>query len=553
MRKRFFQSICLACFITLLLTTFCIVSVIYNYSTKELKKEVINHALFISKALELVDHQNNKYLTEIGKESENRITLITSNGTVIFDNNVPTDSLTNHINRPEIQSAILNGKGEITRHSDTLGEGTYYYAVKLDNGNILRVACTIKSVFGLIKSTVIWIAFIALFILLFSIIIANLITKSIVRPINNLNLNQPLSNDTYEELSPLLIRMEKQSQLISQQLNELSLQQQEFDYITDAMNEGLIIFSEKGVILSANKGAKSLLNTANVVGKSYLQLLRDINYIKAIETAMSGKSLSVKMKKDGRIYQLSSNPVKVESDSCAGVLLFFDITDKEQAEKIRREFSANVSHELKTPLTSIMGYAEIIENGIANNGDIQRFANQINVEAARLLTLIEDIISLSRLDESDLQQVFEDVELSNLCKTIINELTKKANTKEVNVNFEGPPLIVRGIKPILYELIFNLCDNSITYNNQNGTVSVKLLKENNKVKLLVSDTGIGVALEHQNRIFERFYRVDKSHSKSTGGTGLGLSIVKHAALIHQAEIAFESQVNVGTTVTITFN
>ena len=550
MRKRIFRSICLACFITLLLTLTFIISVIYNNLTKELKKEVINHTIFISKAIELNADSHMPYITAVGKESENRISLISPDGTVLYDSFVPVENLEKHGDRPEIKSSILNGTGEATRLSDTLGEKTYYYAVKLSNGNILRVAATSKSAFGLVKSAVLWIVFIAIAILVLAVIIARVITDLIIKPINNLNLNDPLSNCTYEELAPLLSRLEKQNQKILVQVKKLTSQQQEFEYITGNMKEGLVFLGENGTVLFENNSAKQVLGDA--VGKSYLELHRDVNYIKAIESALAGKALRVKVNKDGKMYELSANPVEGKSNAYAAVLFIVDITAKENAEKIRREFSANVSHELKTPLTSIMGYAEIIENGIAKQEDMPSFANSIYDEASRLLVLIEDILKLSRMDEGDLHQEFAEVNLSELCESVINNLSEKAKTKDIKIDFSSNTSLVYGIKPMLYEMVYNLIDNAIIYNKDNGNIKMALLNENNKTKFSVSDTGKGIAPQHHDRIFERFYRVDKSHSKETGGTGLGLAIVKHSAMLHRAEIDLESQEGKGTTITIDF-
>lgn len=549
MRKRIFRSICLACFITLLLTAALVIAVIYNNSEKELKKEVINQAVFISKAIES-DDEYMDYINAIGKESENRISLISADGTVIYDSFVPAENLENHLDRPEIKAALSSGKGEATRLSGTLGEKTYYFAVKLNNGNILRIAATSKSAFGIINSAIIWIIFIAVVVLVLAVVIGGLITDFIIKPINKLNLEEPLANTAYEELSPLLSRLEKQNQKITSQVKELTARQQEFEEITGAMNEGLVIYGKSGNILFENNSAKRILGDA--VGKSYLELCRDVNYIKAIDSAVSGKPFTAKLNKQGKIYQLSAYPVQGKSNSYAAILFIIDVTDKEQVEKMRREFSANVSHELKTPLTSIMGYAEIIENGIAKPEDIPRFAHDIHTEAARLLALIEDIIKLSRMDEGDLDQEFTEVDLSELCKSVLDNLSEKAKAKNIKVAYSGDSTSVCGIRPILYEMIYNLCDNAIRYNKVNGNVTVKLKNENGKTILSVSDTGIGIAPEHHERIFERFYRVDKSHSKDTGGTGLGLAIVKHAAMIHKAEIALESLEGKGTKITITF-
>lgn len=525
-------------------------SVIYNNLTRELKKEVIHHTIFISKAIELNADSYMPYITAVGKESKSRISLISADGTVLYDSFAPAEKLENHGDRPEIKSAMSSGTGEATRLSDTLGEKTYYYAVKLSNGNILRVAATSKSILGLIRSAVPWIVIIAIAILVLAVIIARVITDLIIKPINKLNLNDPLSNRTYEELAPLLSRLEKQNQKILAQVKKLTSQQHEFEYITGNMKEGLVFLGENGTILFENNSAKRILGDA--VGKSYLELHRDVQYIKAIDSALAGKALRVKMNKYSKMYELSANPVDGKSNAYAAVLFIVDITAKENVEKLRREFSANVSHELKTPLTSIMGYAEIIENGIAKQEDIPDFANSIYGEASRLLALIEDIIKLSRMDERDLDQEFAEVDLSELCESVINNLSEKAKTKNIKIDYSGNTSIVYGIKPILYEVIYNLCDNAIIYNKDNGSIKITLLVENNKTKLSVSDTGIGIAPHHHDRIFERFYRGDKSHSKETGGTGLGLAIVKHAAMLHRAEIALKSQEAKGTTITIAF-
>ncbi len=551
MKKRIFRSICISSLIVLLLTSVLISSVMYRNSAEQLKREVINEMLYVRIAVEMSDNNSFAYISAVGEESKNRITLISPEGVVLYDNSASTESMDNHLYRPEVQSAFKTGYGEVTRLSDTIGEETYYYAVKLSDGNVLRVACTIKTAFGIMGRSSSFIILIIIGILIISIVIARNITNSIINPINSLDLDKPLSNDTYEELSPLLNRMDKQSKKISQQLSELTAQQKEFDYITGSMNEGLIIFGENGRILTANKSARTMLG--NNTGSSYLELCRDPDYIKTVEAALSGLSMNARLEKRGRIYQLSANPVEERSKTYAAVLFMVDITDKERGEKMRREFSANVSHELKTPLTSILGYAEIIGNGIAKKEDVPRFANKIHSEAARLLSLIEDIIRLSRLDEGEIQQNFTPVDLGIVCKTVISELSEKAKAQRVDVTFEGIAAQIQGSESVLHEMIYNLCDNAIVYNKEKGRVKVKVSSDKGKTVLSVSDTGIGIAPEDKERIFERFYRADKSHSKNTGGTGLGLSIVKHAALIHGGKITLESKLNSGTTVTIIFD
>lgn len=549
MRKRIFGSICVASFITLLLTATFIIDVLYTNSSKDLQNEVKLEASYIAEAINMGQTEES-YVSAVGKTSTNRITLIRADGTVSYDNFASTDSMDNHLNRPEVISALENGTGEQTRLSDTIGEQTYYYAVTLDNGDVLRIANTAKSVFGLIGNAIVWVIVISVFVLIIAVVIAHFLSNRILKPMNNLDLDQPLSNVTYEELSPLLTRMQKQNEKIARQMESLSEQQKEFDYITGNMKEGLVIIGDNGTVLSANESAKRIFGSADTT--SYLTISRDENYIAAVKSALSGTSTSHKMAKNGRIYQLSASPVQGQIEGYSAVLFAVDITDHEQSEQMRREFSANVSHELKTPLTSIMGCSEIIGNGIAKPEDIPHFAEQIHSEAARLLLLIEDIIKLSRLDEAELINQFEPVSLLDICKTVVNELTDKAKKADVNLNFSGEKILLNGYKPVLHEMIYNLCDNAITYNKPKGTVTITLEKRGGKAVITVIDTGIGIPVEHQNRVFERFYRVDKSHSKETGGTGLGLSIVKHGAMLHNADLALKSNVGEGTEIKVSF-
>ncbi|HPJ75942.1 MAG TPA: ATP-binding protein, partial [Clostridia bacterium] len=390
-----------------------------------------------------------------------------------------------------------------------------------------------------------------IFIILISLLIARLLTKAVVKPINKLDLDNPLSNDTYEELSPLLLRMEKQKKEIKNRMDELTKTRDDFNFITDNMSEGLVIFSEKGYVLASNKSANKILGISQK--QYYLESCRDSSYIELIESSLNGKPHTAKINRSGYTYQLFASPVKEESKNFATVLFITDITEKDQAEQRRKEFSANVSHELKTPLTSILGYAELISKEIAKKEDIPRFGELIHREAARLLQVIEDIIKLSKLDEADLIKEFEDVRLDELCLTVINDLKQKASGYKVKCSFEGQKTIIKGYSTILYEMIYNLCDNAIVYNKAEGSVILTLEKTDNKAVLTVADTGIGIPQDHLPRVFERFYRVDKSHSKDTGGTGLGLSIVKHAASLHDAKIDISSKINKGTKISISFN
>ena len=550
MKKRIFLSICFASLISVLLSSVFIGGVIYRNSENEIKTEIRNEAFYLAHTLEFIGCDT-AYLSETGENVSNRITLIDTDGTVLYDNYAEENDMTNHMSRPEVADAAANGTGEAVRYSNTVGEKTYYYAVRLSDGTIVRIANTSKTVYGVIRNAVGWIILISILVLIVAVVIAYLLSRSIIKPINNLNIDSPLSNNTYEELSPLLRRMDKQNAEIASKIRILKEKQNELDYITSSMSEGLVIFSETGNILSANASAGRILK--GQTEGSYLMLSRDADYISCVESALKGKASTKKMKTENKVYSLSASPVANESKDYAAVLFIVDITDRELAEQMRREFTANVSHELKTPLTSILGYAEIISNGIAKPEDINGFAGRIYSEASRLMTLIQDIIHLSRLDEGELRHEFEKVNLSEVCKKAVNDLSEKAKAAKITLKEDIDDIVINGYEPVLYEIVFNLCDNAIIYNKPEGSVSVSLKSDSSKAILTVSDTGIGIAPEHQARIFERFYRVDKSRSKETGGTGLGLSIVKHGAMLHDAEIAISSKPDKGTSISITFN
>ncbi|MDD4731231.1 MAG: ATP-binding protein, partial [Desulfovibrio sp.] len=495
------------------------------------------------------------YLAEMtSTNSINRITLIDENGTVLFDTQKDASEMENHLNRPEVASAIATGKGEATRYSATINQQTFYYAVKLDNGNILRVAFETSTVLTALISGIPFIVLLMSLLMLITLAISNKQTNALLNPINTLNLDNPLANETYDDLAPLLIRIDEQKRNSDEQLRLLNEQHKEFDSITSNMQEGLISLSSSGTILSINKSACTIfsITTDNATNKNFAVLNRTDNFINTVQQALDGKLADTTINTNGRLYQLMANPVNNEDVSSAAVLLLLDITEKQERENLRKEFSANVSHELKTPLTSLIGYAEIIQNGIAKPEDITKFAKQINDEAQHLLSLIDDIIMLSHLDENNENLNFENVNLFEVCRDVVDALINKAEKNDITLSLEGSPAYVNGVKNILYEMIFNLCDNAIKYNRTNGKVKIKILSDLDNIKVEVSDTGIGIGKEHFDRLFERFYRVDKSHSRFTGGTGLGLSIVKNGAKLHNAVLTFSSQENVGSNFTITF-
>lgn len=549
MKKRIFWSIVLTSFLILILTTGVILRVVYNQFTKERKTEIKTETAYI---VEAFNGEDIDYLNKIGKTSKNRITYILSDGTVVYDNFADAWSMENHSDRPEFIDAKNVGFGEITRSSDTLGKQTYYYAQSLSDGSVIRVAVTLSSIKKLISSTVAFVLLIILLALIIAAITASFLTKKIVKPINTLNLENPLENTDYDELSPLLVRMDRQNSKIAEAMKELSQKQKEFEDITSNMNEGLVLFSTEKKVLSANKSAKFIFSNYSPEELSYLELCRDPAYIKVVENAFNGNSGDDKINFNGRIYRISANPVK-RHNGYATVLFIIDISEVEQSEQLRREFSANVSHELKTPLTSILGCAEIMQNGIAKSEDFPHFAGQIYNEAKRLLALIEDIIKLSELDEERIKKEFMEVNLYELSQKVVNELSQKAKDKSITLSLSGDKSDVKGIENILHEMIYNLCDNAITYNNAGGKVNIKIYCEDNQTIISVKDNGIGISKENQNRIFERFYRVDKSHSKETGGTGLGLSIVKHGAKLHNAKIELVSEIGKGTEIKVIFS
>lgn len=545
MRKRVFGSIFLTSLVTLLLTAGLLLLAVHAGLTNDMRERLVTESSYLS----AVDNIREE-LEEFGPVYADRLTLVAQDGTVLYDNRTDASEMENHAVRPEIAAAEKNGTGEDNRLSETLSKQTFYYAVRLKNGDVLRISATADSVFGALSSASPWIVLIILLALLVAALLAGWLTGLFLKPIETLDLHEPLKGEAYDELSPLLHRMDKQNRKIHAQMDELQRRQAEFDDITARMDEGLVLFSSKGMILFANHAARALFPHDSAEG-SYLTLCRDANYIHVVEQALDGKGAHGKLERDGRIYELTASSVEENSAWHAAVLLIVDVTERENAEQQRQEFTANVSHELKTPLTSIMGYAEIIAGGIAKPEDVAPFAGKIRTEAQRLLALIEDIIHLSRLDEGG-EVAFEPVDLSALCETVRDRLQSKAAGKGIALHIEGEPVTVSGQRRTLEQMIFNLADNAINYNKPQGSVTLTTGTENGRPFVQVADTGIGIAPADQQRVFERFYRVDKSHSKMTGGTGLGLSIVKHGAALHHAEVELKSTLGEGTQIRLLF-
>jgi two-component system phosphate regulon sensor histidine kinase PhoR len=561
MKRKIFKSLFLLSAVSIVITSLLISLIMYSEFYKEMKDGVKQEAEYIAQAVNI---DGNGYLMAIDSITKDRITWIDSQGNVLYDSQENIENMDNHVDRPEVAQALSGGQGESSRMSDTIGEQTFYYAIKLNDGSVIRVANTTENVYAAVAGCIPFMLLSGLFMLIITIFVAKKQTKAIVAPINTLNLEEPLSNEVYDEFAPLLRKLEQQNITIDKTVSVLKTERREFASITENMNEGLIILNADGEILFANQKAMSIFSKGKEenIGGHYLTLNRSVEFREAIEEALEGKPTEKRLWQNGRCYQLMVNPTyetnKANNRNDMGnkmhgaVLLALDITEKEESDKLRREFSSNVSHELRTPLTSISGYAEIIKQGIAKAEDIPDFAGKIHTETKRLISLVEDIMKLSKLDEGSMGLPHEEVDLQVLSREVVERLQTKAADSKVTLTFKGTKeaVLVKGVKSMLDEMLFNLCDNAIKYNREGGSVTVTAKNVEGKVRLQVTDTGIGIPMEDQERIFERFYRVDKSHSKETGGTGLGLSIVKHVVKHHNAEITLESQEGKGTTISI---
>ena len=548
MTNKIFRSILLASLAVLLASLVIIMGCLYGYFSDIQEKQLKDE---LNLAAVAVEEQGESYLSKVNSENY-RITWIKANGEVIYDTKADAAEMENHSEREEIQEAFAYGSGESTRYSDTLLEKTMYYAKKLADGSVLRFSVSQATVWVLVIGMIQPIFAVFLIVLLLSTILAKRLAKRIVEPLNELDLEHPLDNDVYEEISPLLTRINSQHQQISEQLGQLQRKNDEFDQITGSMKEGLVLLNKNGIILSINPAAQDLFKTGRyAIGKDFLAIDRSHDLTKAIRQALSEGHSEMRLERNGRQYQLDISRIESKGEVLGSVLLAFDVTEQEYAERNRREFTANVSHELKTPLQSIIGSAELIENGLVKQEDMARFIERIHSEAVRLVTLIDDIIRLSQLDEGA-EMPMEEVNLYEIAKDVVNNLQDSAKVKNISLSLSGEKHSVHGVYRLLHEIVYNLCDNAIKYTNEGGNVQIKVEGDANNTVLTVKDDGIGIPLEHQDRIFERFYRVDKSHSKASGGTGLGLSIVKHGVKYHHGNIDLKSAVGKGTTITVQF-
>lgn len=548
MTKKIFQSILLVAGCVLLASLLIIMGFLYDYfggvEENQLRDE-------LSLAAAAVEDGGTDYLSQLTADRY-RLTWIAADGSVLYDTKTDAESLENHASRAEVSQALAIGTGESTRYSSTLMEKTMYYAQRLDDGTVLRISIS-RATVGMIAVGMIQPLLIVLIVaLILSGLLARRLSRRIVDPLNSLDLEHPLDNDAYEELSPLLKRIHHQHVEIQTQLRELREKTDEFTQITGSMREGLVLLDEHGSILSINAAAQALFGAdAQCVGRDFLTIERSHEISAAIQAAAADGHSEVRAERAGRVYQFDISRITSDGKFLGTVILAFDITEQEFAERNRREFTANVSHELKTPLQGIIGSAELIENGMVKPEDLPRFVGHIHAEAVRLVTLIDDIIRLSQLDEGDAMPT-EPVDLLAVSQEAAENLHDAAAARNVTVSVTGQPAVLPGVRRLIYEIVYNLCDNAIKYNRDGGRVDVTVAADAGGSSITVADTGIGIALEHQGRVFERFYRVDKSHSKASGGTGLGLSIVKHAVQYHHGRIELESTPGTGTTIRVVF-
>ena len=522
---------------------------LYQYFSDQMMTELESETWLVSRGVELdgMDYLN-------GLHTTSRVTWVAADGTVLYDNEADASTMENHADREEIREALTSETGTAQRFSSTLSEQTLYVTQRLSDGTVIRLASAQKTVGLLLISMIQPILIILVLSLLLSAVLASRLSKGLIKPILSLDLEHPEDCETYDELTPLLSRLKRQNDTIQQQMNLLKQRQTEFAALTDNMSEGFLLLDRQGHVLSHNSGALRLLGVEEPEGEvNVLVLNREEPFRQAVDEALSGKRSQQMLHLNGRYCKLLANPVLADGKPAGAVLVLLDVTEQEQRDELRREFTANVSHELKTPLTSISGIAEIMQSGMVKPEDIQSFAGDIYQEAQRLIALVEDIIRLSRLDEGAESLEREPVNLLSIAQDVARRLDSAAQKAGVTLKVMGLSVEVRGIPSVLDEMVYNLCDNAIKYNHLGGTVNVTVAPtDDGSAEVTVEDTGIGIPVEDQSRVFERFYRVDKSHSKEIGGTGLGLSIVKHGASLHGAQIHMDSQVGRGTSVQLLF-
>lgn len=543
MTKRIFKSILLAAFVVLLASAGLTLGVLYNHFGNQLEKELRTEAEYLAIA---VEKEGMKAFDSLPADAQ-RITYVDTDGTVLFDNAAEADQMENHKEREEIEEAMETGRGSAVRTSDTLSRKTLYFALRLGDGTVLRVSSEQYNVPGLIGGMVQPMLLILLLMLIISGFLASRLAKHIVNPLNGLDLDHPQENQTYDEIAPLLTKISRQQNSLQREIADAKRQQEEFSIITENMEEGFLVIDSHTEVLSYNSSALRLLGAEEKQARqSVLALNRSEAFQDTVERVLSGQHVISNQEFQGISCQVAANPVFQDGRVTGAVILILDVTEKMNGEKMRREFTANVSHELKTPLTSISGFAEIISDGFVRPEDTKKFAGRIFNEAQRLITLVNDVIKISQLDEGKLPYERESVDLYETVREILKRMEESANAEGIHLYLYGPHVKADTVRTILEEVLYNLCDNGIKYNKKGGSLTVTLSMEGDCPRIMVEDTGIGISEEDQKRIFERFYRVDKSHSKAIGGTGLGLSIVKHGSLFLGGDMKVESTLGEGS-------
>ena len=549
MNSKIFRSNFITSLLVLIVTIVLIFGVLFEYFENQLTNELKSEATYISHALE---NEGEEYIDNF-KNEKKRITLIDKNGVVLADTSANEDELDNHSDRDEVKEAMKDGSGTSVRYSNTLMEKTIYYAVRLDNGNILRVSTTQQSIIVILLGLIYPIIIILVIALIITLILSYRVSKSIINPINALDLEHPENNDTYEELTPLLKKISAQKRHINEQIRTAEQKQEEFRLITENMTEGFLVIDNQANLLTYNSAALKLLDITDVQEGTVLMLNRTKGFRDTVQRVLTGEHSESTINIDDKHYNLIANPVYENDRVIGAVIVILDVTEYTNREKMRSEFTSNVSHELKSPLTSISGFAEIMMAGDVPGETVVDFSKTIYKEAQRLISLVSDIIKISELDEKNSGFEQEPVELFELSKSVTERMKPVAEKRNITLNVLGGTAKVMGVSKILEEMIENLVDNAVKYNKDNGTVDVIITSSDNTCELVVRDTGIGIPQSEQSRVFERFYCVDKSHSKLVGGTGLGLSIVKHGAMFHEAQIKLESTEGKGTSISLIFN
>ena len=549
MTKRIFRTVFVVAISIFIASAVLFMTVLYDYFSGIQQNQL---RMQIDLASQGVEDEGLDYLKNLNIK-DYRVTWIGTDGKVLYDSISEADEMENHFEREEVKEALSEGYGASSRYSSTLTQRYLYGAKRLPDGTVIRLSVTQNSLLILTLGMLQPIMIIFVIAIILSAFLASRLSKKIVKPLNELNLDKPLDNNGYDELSPLLRRIDTQQKEISRQSEELRQRQNELEVMTSAMSEGIILLNNRGTVLSINKAAAKLFGTdCFCIGKDIVSINRSLELAQLLNKAKNGEHSERVVELGCGRYQMMASPVISNNIVSGIVLLILDVTEKEKAEQLRREFTANVSHELKTPLHTISGSAELLANGMVKPEDIPIFLKRIYSEAQRMIQLVEDIIRLSHLDEGAEDMKWDMVDLYAVAEETINSLADEAESNGIKFELYGETVLINGIRQLLQEIIYNLCDNAIKYNCRGGSVSVGVKNENEFAVLTITDTGIGIPAEHQERIFERFYRVDKSHSKEIGGTGLGLSIVKHAAKLHNAEIELHSIVNKGTEITIKF-